>query len=108
MKESEPLRDALREAERAQRKREQAPSEEKLKIEREALDRLAALIEEPQHRKFLWKRVNEAMRRYGYGHDSVLLELTQNADDALAEAAEIKGGPLPLSHPTSLYPSPRT
>ena len=60
VKESEPLRDALREAERAQRKREQAPSEEKLKIEREALDRLAALIQEPQHGKFLWKRVNEA------------------------------------------------
>ena len=97
VKESEPLRDALREAERAQRKREQAPSEEKLKIEREALDRLAALIQEPQHGKFLWKRVNELMRRYGYGPDSVLLELAQNADDALAEAAEIKGGPLPLT-----------
>ena len=95
VKESEPLRDALREAERAQRKREQAPSDETLEIERDALDRLAALIEEPQHRKFLWKRVNEMMRRYGYGDGSVLLELAQNADDALAEAAEIKGGPLP-------------
>ena len=56
---------------------------------------MAALIKEPQHQEFLWKRVNELMRRYGYGHDSVLLELAQNADDALAEATEIKGGPLP-------------
>ena len=98
VKESEPLRDALRGAERAQRKREQAPSDETLKIESKALDRLAALIREPQHQKFLWKRVNELMRRYGYGKDSVLLELAQNADDALAQAAEIKGRPLP---PTS-------
>ena len=95
VKESEPLRDALRAAERAQRKREQAPSAEALTFEREALDRLAALIKEPKHQEFLWKRVNELMRRYGYGHDSVLLELAQNADDALAEAAEIQGGPLP-------------
>ena len=94
VKESEPLRDALREAERAQRKREQASSEETLKFEKEALNRLAALIKEPQHQSFLWKRVNELMRRYGYGHDSVLLELAQNADDALAEATEIEGGPL--------------
>ena len=94
VKESEPLRDALREAERAQRKREQALSERALRLEREALDRLAALIEEPQQ-AFLWKRINKLMRRYGYGHDSVLLELAQNADDALAEAAEIEGGPLP-------------
>ena len=95
VQESEPLRDALREAERAQRKREQALSEDALKSEREALDRLAALIGEPQFQRFVWKRVNELMRRYGYGEDSVLLELAQNADDALAEAAEIKGGPLP-------------
>ena len=95
VKESEQLRNALREAERAQRKREQAPSDEALKFELEALDRLAALIKEPLHQRFLWKRVYELMRRYGYGHDSVLLELAQNADDALAEAAEIEGGPLP-------------
>ena len=95
VKQSEPLRDALREAERAQRRREQAPSQETLKIERETLDRLATLIEEPPHQAFLWKRVNELMRRYGYGPDSALLELAQNADDALAQAAEIKGGPLP-------------
>ena len=95
VQESELLRDALREAERAQRKREQAPTEEALKFERQALDRLAALIEEPQHQRFVWKRVNELMRRYGYGEDGVLLELAQNADDALAEAADIQVSPLP-------------
>ena len=91
----EPLREALREADQAQRKREQAPTEANLKAERKALDRLAKLIEEPEHQTFLWGQVNELMRRYGYGTDSVLLELAQNADDALAQAAEIKGGPLP-------------
>ena len=95
VKESEPLRNALREAERAQRKREQAPSEQTLKLERAALDHLATLIEEPSHQKFLRRRVGEMMQRYGYGDDSVLLELAQNADDALAQAAEIKGGPMP-------------
>ena len=97
VQEREPLREALREAEQAQRKREQAPAptEANLKAEREALDRLAKLIEGPEHQTFLWRRVNELMRRYGYGPDSVLLELAQNADDALAQAAEIKGGPLP-------------
>ncbi len=97
VKESEPLRDALRKAERAQRKREQAPSEEALRFEREALDRLETLICEPRHQEFLWMRVNELMRRYGYGHDSVLLELAQNADDALAEAAEIECRRLPAN-----------
>ncbi len=97
VQEREPLREGLREAERAQRKREQAPSEETLKAEREALNRLAKLIEEPEHRTFLWRRVNELMRRNGYGPDSVLLELAQNADDALVQAAEINGGPLPLA-----------
>ena len=95
VKESEQLQDALRKAERTQRKRERAPSADALKLEREALDRLAALIKEPRHQEFLWQRVNELMRRYGYGPDSVLLELAQNADDALAQAAEIEGGLLP-------------
>ena len=95
VQEREPLRNALRKAEQAQRKREQAPAEATLKAEREALDRLTELIEEPDQQTFLWERVNELMRRYGYGPDSVLLELAQNADDALAQAAEIKGGPLP-------------
>ena len=99
VKGSEPLRDALREAERAQRKREQAPtpSEEALRFEREALDRLETLIHEPRHQEFVWLRVNELIQRYGYGTDSVLLELAQNADDALAEAAEIERGPLPTN-----------
>ena len=96
VKDSEPLRNALREAERAQRKREQAPFDRTtLEIESKALDCLATLIESPEHQTFLWKQVNELMRRYGYGTDSVLLEVAQNADDALAQAAEIKGGPLP-------------
>ena len=95
VKESEPLRTALREAEQAQRKREQAPSHETLEIERKAVNRLANLIEAPDHQTFLWQRVNELMRRYGYGPDSVLLELAQNADDALTQAVQIKGGPLP-------------
>ncbi len=92
---SEPLRDALRKAERAQRKREQAPSNRTIRIERDSLDRLADLVETSEHQKFLWKRVNQLMHRYGYRPDSVLLELAQNADDALAQAAEIKGGQLP-------------
>ena len=92
-----PLRDALRAAERAQRKREQAPSPKALEIERKSLDRLANLIRVPEHQAFLWMRVNELMHRYGYRNDGVLLELAQNADDALAQAAEIKGGPVPLS-----------
>ena len=95
VQEREPLREALREAEQAQRKREQTPTEATLKAEREALDGLAKLIEEPEHQTLLWERVNELMRRYGYEAESVLLELAQNADDALAQAAEIKGGPLP-------------
>ena len=92
---SEPLRDALRAAERAQRKREQAPSDQTIRIERESLDGLANLIKAPRHQTFLWTRVNELMHRYGYRNDGVLLELAQNADDALAQAAEIKGGPVP-------------
>ena len=91
----EPLREALREAEQAQRKREQASTEANLKVEREALDRLAKLIKEPEHQTFLWERIKKLMQLNGYGPDSVLLELAQNADDALAQAAEINGGPLP-------------
>ena len=94
VKDSEPLRNALREAERTQRKREQAPSKQTLEMESRALEHLSTLIEESEHRTFLWKRVNELMCRYGYGTDSVLLELAQNADDALVQAAQIKGEPL--------------
>ena len=95
---SEPLRDALREADQAQRKREQAPSDEAIRMERESLKRLADLLEMSEHREFLWRRVNKLMHRYGYRADSVLLELAQNADDALAQAAEIEGGPLPSQY----------
>ena len=97
VQDAESLRDALRRAEQAQRKREQVPTEATLKDEKEALDRLAKLVEEPEQQMFLWRRVNKLMRRYGYGPDSVLLELAQNADDALQQAAEIKGGPLPAA-----------
>ncbi len=95
------LRDGLRAAESAQRKREQAQPGEAIGLEqamteeRKALEALAALIDEPTHQAFLWKRVRELMRRYGYSEESVLLELAQNADDALAQAVEIQGRQLP-------------
>ena len=93
------LRDTLREAQRAQRRREQATASQirdAMDVERAALDKLALLIREhPEHQRFLWLRVQELMRRFGYSDDSVLLELAQNADDALAQAAEIAGGSLP-------------
>ena len=94
---SEPLRDALTAADRAQRKREQEqpPSSRTIRMERDSLDRLANLIETGEHQEFLWWRVNEMMSRNGYRADSVLLELAQNADDALTQAAEIEGRPLP-------------
>ena len=92
------LQNALIKAERAQRRREQAPRSQfnqAITAERQALARLALLIEEHQHQQFLWERVNTLMERYGYRPDSVLLELAQNADDALAQAAEIEDGRLP-------------
>lgn len=96
----EPLRDALREAQRAQRKREQAPAAhfpDAMYTERSALDRLGDLIRNEATQDFLWGRVREVIERFGYRADSVLLELAQNADDALAQAAEIAGGPPPLA-----------
>ena len=98
VRECPPLWDALRDAQRAQRKREQAPPaqlRDAMKAERSALDRLASLIcDDPQHQRFLWERVQDLIQRFGYREDSVLLELAQNADDALAQAAEIAGGEL--------------
>jgi hypothetical protein len=90
------LNDALRNAQRAQRMREQVPQfREAIDAERLALDHLASLIrEDPDHQRFLWTRVQELIGRFGYRADSVLLELAQNADDALSQAAEIAGGPL--------------
>jgi hypothetical protein len=94
------LRDALDEAQRAQRRREQAPeaqSRDAMITERKAFKRLDKLIcNSPEHQHFLWSRVQELMRRFGYRDDSVLMELAQNADDALSQAAEIAHAPLPL------------
>jgi hypothetical protein len=99
VRDSDPLREALRDAQRAQRRREQAPQDQirdAMDTERAALDKLASLIRDvPEHQRFLWTRVQELMRRFGYREDSVLLELAQNADDALSQAAEIAGAPLP-------------
>lgn len=99
VRECEALRDALREAQRAQRRREQAPPaqiREAMDTERAALDKLASLIRDNrEHQHFLWTRVQELMRRFGYRDDSVLLELAQNADDALSQASEIARAPLP-------------
>ena len=94
------LRDTLSEVERAQRKREQVPLAElqdASDIERQALDRLSSLVQDPRHQRFIWGRVCELMERYGYRADSVLLELVQNADDALSQAADIAGAALPRS-----------
>ena len=94
------LRDTLRNAERAQRKREQARGPElqdAADTERKELERLASLIKTPESSAFLRGRVRERIEHSGYGADSVLLELVQNADDALAQAAEIAGGRLPTA-----------
>ena len=108
VKDSEPLRDALRAAERAQRMREQAPSAQTLEIERKSLDRLANLIEEPEEQTFLGKRVNELMRRYGYTYDSVLLELAQNARRRACTGRRDQGRAAAAQHPSSLSSIPRT
>ena len=92
------LQRRLRNAERAQRKREQARGpdlQDAADTERKELEGLASRIEEPEYSAFLRGRVRERIERSGYGADSVLLELVQNADDALAQAAEIARGCLP-------------
>jgi hypothetical protein len=99
VRECEKLKDALQHAQRAQRRREQSPTrqiDEAIRIEREALSNLASLIKnEPDNQRFIWNRVQDMMHRYGYREDSVLLELSQNADDALSQAAEIATQRLP-------------
>ena len=95
VKECGSLHNALTHATRVQRRREQAPSLETIKAERAALNDLAQHIEEPAHQRFLLDRVRKEIEQSGYQADSVLLELVQNADDALAQAAEIAGTPLP-------------
>ena len=97
VRECEPLRVALREAEGAQRKREQMRSQGAMDEERDALTRLAELIQTQEIGTFLAGRVRALIERYGYGAESVLLELAQNADDALEQAAEIRGDGLPMA-----------
>ena len=93
------LQEALTKAERAQQRRERVEETEATEVqqaigtERATLRQLGELIAEPEHSEFLRGRVREAMDRLGYKAESVLLELVQNADDALAQAAEI--GQLP-------------
>ncbi len=100
VRESDELRRALSDAQLAQRQREQAPSEHQLdamKKEQKKLEKLKNLIFNfKDHQYFLWSRVRELMKRYGYQNNSVLLELAQNADDALSQASEIANHPLPL------------
>ena len=97
------LHDGLKLAMRAQRRREQDSNNETIAAERQALDHMAKLVEDPTdlaRRCFLLDRVRRKMSESGYGADSVLLELVQNADDAIAQAAEIAGaagGELPDS-----------
>ena len=91
----EVLQRKLKEAERAQYELRAIGSDAARQREQNALDELAEQVETEDHPSFLWRRVQEAMRRYGYDEASVLLELAQNADDALAQATEIKGAALP-------------
>lgn len=89
---NEALRMTLSEAERAQQKREQAADSEiegRAKTERKALRTLGELIGENANSAFVRQRVRDSMERSGYSTESVLLELIQNADDALAQAEEI-------------------
>ena len=95
VKECGSLHDALTHTTRAQRRREQEPGPETIKAERAALGDLAQRIEKPAHQQFLLDRVRKEIEQSGYQADSVLLELVQNADDALAQAAEIAGTRLP-------------
>jgi len=91
------LYEAMLKAQKAQRRREQAAPDnrEAINSERNALKDLASLIKNnAEHQAFVWKRVQAMMKRYGYSEDSVLVELTQNADDALSQSREISQGQL--------------
>lgn len=96
--ENSDLQIALQRVERAQRTRVQASAGSELQAaadnERRALDCLASLIEMREHSGFLRDRVRERIERSGYTAESTLLELVQNADDALAQAREIARGKL--------------
>ena len=91
------LQRALAKARRTQYEQVQMRTEHARESERQALDELARQVEAPDHQSFLSFRVQQKMRSNGYDEASVLLELAQNADDALAQAAEIKGSELPPS-----------
>ena len=98
VQECTPLKGALKRATRAQRRRVQEPhNDDAIRDERKALDGLALLLEVPENQHFLLSRVRKKMSESGYQPESVLLELVQNADDALAEATEIEAGPLPAT-----------
>lgn len=87
----------LKETMRAQYGLHQIGSEAARKHGQKALDELAEQIEARETHDFLWDRIQQKMRSNGYDEASVLPELAQNADDALAQAAEIKGAGLPPS-----------
>jgi len=90
---------ALQEAQKAQRRREQASPNnihDANMAERKALDNLSDLITQQRNHHFIWSRVHAMMKRYGYSEDSVLVELAQNADDALTQSLAICGSPLPI------------
>jgi hypothetical protein len=93
--EHRPLMGALRTAESAQRRRAQAPlagMTAAAGAEREALELLGKTItESTAHDAFLRARVRERIAAFGYGVASTLLELSQNADDALAQLEEMLG-----------------
>ena len=93
--EHEVLRRTLAKAERTQYELRHMQTEEARKRQQQALDDLASQVEAPDNQSFLSHRVQHKMRSNGYDEASVLLELAQNADDALAQAAEIKGSNLP-------------
>lgn len=99
VREHSEISDALRKAQHAQRMREQAQPNKMHEAnteERVALNVLASIIEKStKNQAFVWGRVQEQMKRFGYGQDSVLLELLQNADDALVQAEELAGRTLP-------------
>ena len=93
-----PLKNALQKAQKAQRRREQSTGIQlslAIRSEREYLAELSSLIKHEDYHRFIWKRVQNLIRRYGYSEDSILMELAQNADDALSQSAEIAGKPLP-------------
>lgn len=95
VRDHEDLKKALQKAQNAQRWREQASHydvNKALRHEKNALDNLSSLIQKNEdNQRFILRRVRDLMKRYGYREDSVLLELIQNADDALSQAAEMPG-----------------